>query len=258
MRLLKIGVLAIACAAFAAATLGGCSASTAGEREEAVGTLNMNLVGKGSSGVSYRLRHATFDVTGPKSLSLSSETNAAAPSIEQELPAGDYLINLKSGWTLEQASGGMSSTVKAVLTSQNPVSFEIADQGKTAVVFQFKAGDDVVQLGDGTLDIAIAVNDGTPAATCTDNVKNGSETDIDCGGPTCAACAAGRACSLGADCQNRLCTAGVCSTCMDGIKDGSETDVDCGGFCTTHCGHGKGCLLNADCSSPLCNAGTCI
>ncbi len=47
-------------------------------------------------------------------------------------------------------------------------------------------------------------------ATCTDNVKNGKETDIDCGGSTCSACADGKTCSKNTDCSSHLCTNGIC------------------------------------------------
>lgn len=43
--------------------------------------------------------------------------------------------------------------------------------------------------------------------TCTDNIQNGNETGVDCGGPDCPAC----------------------PTCSDGIQNGDETGVDCGG-----------------------------
>ena len=48
------------------------------------------------------------------------------------------------------------------------------------------------------------------AATCTDKVKNGAETDIDCGGGTCPTCAVGKACSAGKDCASGTCKAGKC------------------------------------------------
>jgi hypothetical protein len=48
------------------------------------------------------------------------------------------------------------------------------------------------------------------APTCTDNIKNGSETDIDCGG-SCKACALGQACGKGGDCASYGCVAGKCT-----------------------------------------------
>ncbi|MBM4320779.1 MAG: hypothetical protein FJ125_12715, partial [Deltaproteobacteria bacterium] len=46
---------------------------------------------------------------------------------------------------------------------------------------------------------------------CNDQTKNGSETDVDCGGadPGCARCAVGRRCLVDGDCQYR-CRDGVC------------------------------------------------
>ena len=47
---------------------------------------------------------------------------------------------------------------------------------------------------------------------CNDKVKNGGETDTDCGGPVCAArCEAGKACVVNADCSNKLCINNHCS-----------------------------------------------
>ncbi len=42
-------------------------------------------------------------------------------------------------------------------------------------------------------------------ATCTDGKKNGAESDVDCGGPTCPGCVVGRACVTGTDCASKGC-----------------------------------------------------
>ncbi|MFO0760678.1 MAG: hypothetical protein U0359_29640 [Byssovorax sp.] len=96
---------------------------------------------------------------------------------------------------------------------------------------------------------------------CSDGIKNGSETAIDCGGTNCATrCANGKTCLVNADCSSTNCSGGVCAalpSCSDAIKNGTETDVDCGGSCATKCANGKTCLVNADCSSTNCSAGVC-
>ncbi|WP_437910899.1 hypothetical protein WME95_24940 [Sorangium sp. So ce327] len=46
--------------------------------------------------------------------------------------------------------------------------------------------------------------------SCSDNVKNGNETDVDCGGGTCPACPVGGQCAVGADCTSGLCVGGIC------------------------------------------------
>jgi formylglycine-generating enzyme required for sulfatase activity len=49
-------------------------------------------------------------------------------------------------------------------------------------------------------------------------VKNGSETDVDCGGNLCGTkCHAGQKCNASADCTTNLCAAGVCA-CPQGMK----------------------------------------
>lgn len=56
------------------------------------------------------------------------------------------------------------------------------------------------------------------SASCSDGVRNGQETGIDCGGPMCH----------------------PCPTCSDGIRNQGEAGIDCGGpcpFCAT-CGNG--------------------
>ena len=66
---------------------------------------------------------------------------------------------------------------------------------------------------------------------CNDHTKNGSETDVDCGGGSCPPCADGLECALAGDCQSSVCVGGACAapTCTDAVKNGNETDVDCGG-----------------------------
>jgi hypothetical protein len=96
------------------------------------------------------------------------------------------------------------------------------------------------------------------AASCSDGVKNGLETDQDCGGPCTTKCADDKRCLVGGDCASGYCTAGgVCATpaCNDGVKNGLETDQDCGGPCTTKCADDKRCLVGGDCASGYCTAG---
>ena len=99
---------------------------------------------------------------------------------------------------------------------------------------------------------------GTDDKTCGDSVKNGLETDIDCGGTTCPACLVNQRCTVGTDCQSGFCntavTPALCAapSCTDGVKNGTETDIDCGGSCPD-CANGKGCLAGSDCQSGVCN-----
>ncbi|MGE5785173.1 MAG: hypothetical protein ACM3ZE_11310, partial [Myxococcales bacterium] len=107
------------------------------------------------------------------------------------------------------------------------------------------------------------------AAACDDQVKNGPETGVDCGGdksttfPTqCKRCPAQQACTKDSDCDNVRCLNERCqsATCTDGLKNGSESDLDCGGACTAtggkRCDDGKACGADADCVSGWCSPTT--
>jgi hypothetical protein len=93
-------------------------------------------------------------------------------------------------------------------------------------------------------------------------MKDGDETDVDCGG-SCPPCADNKACATDADCTSLYCKNAVCfpASCSDGVQDGTETDVDCGGAnCDTQgktCGFGQKCGTSADCASTFCNSGIC-
>lgn len=93
---------------------------------------------------------------------------------------------------------------------------------------------------------------------CTDKLQTVDETDKDCGGRTCAPCAAGLRCLTGSDCQSAICTNQICQapTCTDLAVNGDETDLNCGGKCGG-CAEGQHCSVGADCSSKSCEAGMC-
>ncbi len=95
---------------------------------------------------------------------------------------------------------------------------------------------------------------------CIDNIRNGTETDTDCGGSSCPACADGKACAGNSDCLTGNCESGICKPkvdlCKNGAQDPGETDVDCGGPCA-QCGVGKKCGSERDCTSWMCQEGTC-
>jgi hypothetical protein len=56
-------------------------------------------------------------------------------------------------------------------------------------------------------DLGVNVETGS---TCGDGVKNGAESDIDCGG-SCAKCETASTCSANADCMSQVCTNGTCA-----------------------------------------------
>lgn len=103
----------------------------------------------------------------------------------------------------------------------------------------------------------VCVNKACVAPACNDNMKDGAETDVDCGGPMCPKCPTGKACSMNGDCVGDLCTSMTCQpTCTDGLKNNNETAVDCGGSCSP-CATGQACAMNSDCQSGKCAGNVC-
>src|ERR1700759_4869259 len=74
---------------------------------------------------------------------------------------------------------------------------------------------------------------------CNDQIKNGNETGVDCGGGTCGPCDIGESCNADSDCDkfDALCRGGTCTPtdCTNGIKGQQETDIDCGGPMCSKC-----------------------
>jgi hypothetical protein len=95
--------------------------------------------------------------------------------------------------------------------------------------------------------------------TCNDEIKNGNESDIDCGGSCPARCGPLEGCMSHGDCVSAACEAGTCApSCSDQIINENETDTDCGGLDCAPCGLGRICNIAQDCSSGLCEAGICV
>ena len=105
----------------------------------------------------------------------------------------------------------------------------------------------------------VCQNEQCQLPTCSDGVKNGGETGIDCGGTTCGKCGTGQGCTSATDCLSGKCTSNLCvaPTCSDVLKNGNETDVDCGGGTCGGCAYTKVCLVNGDCASGNCVSGAC-
>lgn len=98
-------------------------------------------------------------------------------------------------------------------------------------------------------------DEGTDAGpTCDDKIRNGSESDVDCGG-SCYACADGKTCVEGPDCESGSCNDGTCvcvpvCTCGGG-KDYACGSDSCGGYCGYGCGEHNSCW-NHECKPDAC------
>lgn len=163
--------------------------------------------------------------------------------------------------------GGDDAALDATVDSQT-------DSGTTDSAFD-SGSDSSVDAGDGGADSAVDTGvdssvdaaldssadagDSSMPSMCMDGALSDTETDVDCGGPICDACADGRRCATDSDCVSGGCLFNVClpSTCTNGALDTGEADVDCGGICPL-CAAGASCTSASDCASGTCEGGSCV
>ncbi|AFQ50386.1 YncE family protein [Burkholderia cepacia] len=60
-------------------------------------------------------------------------------------------------------------------------------------------------VGVGTIPFDVITPFVPPAPTCNDNMQNGQETDVDCGGPVCPKCGLSKKCLINSDCASNHC-----------------------------------------------------
>ena len=100
-------------------------------------------------------------------------------------------------------------------------------------------------------------------ASCSDTVKNGEESDVDCGGPTdadggivCERCADAQLCNADSDCEH-----GVCRLTPPGVQRcfpaKCAPDTACGTADCQLCANEKPCTDNKNCLSNTCLNGLC-
>jgi hypothetical protein len=117
-------------------------------------------------------------------------------------------------------------------------------------------------LTSGCFDFVHHLTEPSPALVvtppCANGLRDGDESDVDCGGTCTARCGLGARCKVSGDCASTLCLNSACDTpsCHDGVKNQGESDVDCGGSCPA-CGSGKACGGRNDCASLVCAQAVC-
>ncbi|HEY0464508.1 MAG TPA: hypothetical protein VGC79_09880, partial [Polyangiaceae bacterium] len=188
--------------------------------------------------------------------SLSAEFSASSAGSE-EIPgtggSGGKLVNTGGR---SNGSAGMSATPAVCENNSKDSNESDVDCGGTSKCDRCAAGSSCTANRD--CDTGLFCK-GTRCAepTCTDKVKNGDETAIDCGG-SCDPCDLGKACSMNDDCDGNYCRDGVCSDhCVSGVTENDETDQDCGGSCDK-CADKLHCLAATDCQSLICSNNACV
>jgi hypothetical protein len=191
--------------------------------------------------------------------------------VDLTLPPGASLASI----SVDVATGAvsMATTTQAQVASDIAIALFNGGDGSNNAVFQA-----ALPLGPGPTTATLQATSWSPpgpmtgsitingtsqpltlpnaATQCSDGIKDGNETAVDCGGNCPSGCVNGQGCLTDKDCASAVCdpvnNLCVATTCQDGIQDGSETGVDCGGTCTTKCATGDGCQSDSDCVSQAC------
>ncbi len=89
------------------------------------------------------------------------------------------------------------------------------------------ACDNTIHAGDPDGGSPPADSDGgTPSARCQNGIKDGDETDVDCGG-SCGVCPEKKGCSAGSDCASGSCRAGACDPSCSEANGGCDSHASC-------------------------------
>ncbi|NTX02293.1 MULTISPECIES: hypothetical protein [unclassified Myxococcus] len=132
------------------AACGGSSGTGLDDVPESEGVIQVPLITTGTSGQTFRLVGATFDITGPKNHTI---TDTSADTVAVQLPAGGYTIQLQGEWHIERV-GAPGQSIPATLISPNPLSFTVAEGEARTVRFLFKTP------AEGTTDVGFSVDTG--------------------------------------------------------------------------------------------------
>ena len=96
----------------------------------------------------------------------------------------------------------------------------------------------------------------SPPPPCANRVKDGAETDVDCGGGICPRCADGLSCNSRNDCQSAVCSTGSCLTCGGDFQNcGNDANGDC--VCIPPATGGSNVCVKNSLSDPFASCGMC-
>jgi hypothetical protein len=135
-----------------------------------MGTVTFMLTATGASGTVYRLRSATFMVSGPETKSIASPTDPADTSaaITTQFRPGAYQITLATGWQMWRIpTSGAPVAAPATLLSPATNSFMVVSGQDSKVVYQFNVAGDTLVPGTLTIGISVTEDGGTAVGGAT-------------------------------------------------------------------------------------------
>jgi hypothetical protein len=109
----------------------------------------------------------------------------------EDVDAGDFIVDSRPHADASEAQAGEASDVGDGVSAEGPDGPH-RDAGD---------GPAEADVGDGALDAG---------PMCQDAKRNGQETDVDCGGPSCRPCEVGRVCLANRDCRTGNCSLSTC------------------------------------------------
>ena len=155
--------------------LAACGEPTGGAEPESeeLGTLEFALTAVDSEQQEYRLRNATFSITGYSyelgeyvTVEVSSEDDPDADLIRKRILEGYYTVELlDSGWYFERlGDDGYELVEQSVLLGSNSQSVYVYQDTATDVTFRFGVDGDELDFLGGDLNIGITVERPAEAA----------------------------------------------------------------------------------------------
>lgn len=157
----------------------GCSGSgkSGVSADDHLGNLALPLVTQGASGVTYRLRDASFVIQrsgyygyggsdnmgsggsgGSSSISVSSETDPSSQTISVSLEEGQYYVQLLPGWHFEKDGPMGAEPVQATLLSGEAQWVWVGRRSTSFAEFEFGLGDRTLWL-NGELNIGVVLHE---------------------------------------------------------------------------------------------------
>jgi hypothetical protein len=113
------------------------------------GAVRVPLEASAADGTSYRLKGATFEISGSAMVTLSDrDSKGQADELVSPLPAGGYSMYLRPGWELVSiAADGTTTTLSAAAIARNPIAFQVTEAGTASPALVFKVGDRELAFG---------------------------------------------------------------------------------------------------------------